>query len=243
MLKALWIFVDEYCLAVIRHLLIVDVDSRLDEDWSAENHDIDIKPTDRELQLVLADDQQGQSASSDNVPDLIAVKSEPPDLGEYYDGLETSDNEPSEQGDESQDNHFMISETEIGAAVNIETSPHITAADDVDERIIGFEVTEEMDVSDGSCQSFEEDGSADLIVSSVSSLHATNFVTKKEDNTAPDSYTPMLFTSSKQHRYSNITPQVKNEPSDSTGKSQTCTQLSFEGLYFVFFCVPYNIVS
>ena len=75
---------DEYCSAVIRHLLIVDADHRFDEDWTAEYLDIDIKPTDRELQLVLEDCQQAQPADSDNFTDMVTVKKEPPDPQGYY---------------------------------------------------------------------------------------------------------------------------------------------------------------
>ena len=210
------------------------MDHRFDKDWTAEHHDIDIKPTDKELQLVLEDYQQAQPANSDNFTDMVTVKKEPPDPeGCYYDGLETYNNEQSGVVNESQGSHFMTAETDLDTAANIGTSQDIMAADYVEESIIGCEVTEEMDVSYGSCQSFEEDGSADLVVSSVSSLHTTHFVPEKRDNTAPDSYTPMLFTASQQHGDSNTTHQAKNEHSDSAGKNQTCTQRSFEGLFFL----------
>ena len=232
---------DQYCLAVLRHLLIVDADHRFDENWTAEYLDIDIKPTDRELQLVLEDCQQAQPANSDNFTDMVTVKKEPPNPeGYYYDGLETYDNEQLGVVNESQGSHFMTAETELDTAANVGTSQDIMAADYVEERIIGCEVTEEMDVSYGSCQSFEEEDGADLVVSSVSSLYTTTTVPEKRDNTAPDFNTLIPFTSSQQHGDSKITNQVKNEHSDSAGKCQTCTQRSFEGL---FFCVPFNIVS
>ena len=225
---------DEYCLAVIRHLLIVDADHRFDEDLTAENHDIDIKPTDRELQLVLEDCQQAQPTNSDNFTDMVTVKKEPPDPeGCYYDGLETYDNEQSGGVNESEGSHFMTAETDLDTAANIGTSQDIMAADYVVERIIDCEVTEELNDSCESDESIEEDDCVDLVVSSVSSLYTTTTVPEKRDNTAPDSSTPMLFTASQQHGYSNITAQVKNEHSDSAGKNQTCTQRSFEGLFFV----------
>ena len=209
------------------------MDHRFDEDWTAESLDIDVKPTDRELQLVLTGDQQAQPANSDNAAGLLTVKREPPDLMGYYDdGLETYGNEQSGVVNESQGSHFMTAETDLDTAANIETSLDIMAADYVEESVIGCEVTEELNVSCGSCQSFEEDGSADLVVTSVSSLHATNTVPEKRDNTAPDFNTLIPFTSSQQHGDSDITNQVKNKYSDSAGKNQTCTLRSFEGLFF-----------